>query len=70
MDLRYNRLPNGSKVVTWPPRLSQAWVLGQYPSLHDAGKTANRLAKNDNSLVFLTDGNLVNLNGVVSLFTW
>ena len=47
-----------------------ACVLGKYASLHNVGKTANRLAKNDNSLVFLTDGNLVNLVGVVALFTW
>ena len=44
--------------------------MGQYPSLHDIGKTANRLATNDNSLVFLTGGNLVNPVGVVSLFAW
>ena len=44
--------------------------MGKYPSLHGAGKTTNRLAKNDISLVFLMDGNLVNLVGVVSLFAW
>ena len=44
--------------------------MGQYPSLHGIGKTANRLAKNDSSLIFLTDGNLVNLVGVIALFTW
>ena len=66
----YIELPNGSKVVTRPPRLSQAWVLGQYPSLHGAGKIANHLAKKNSSLVFLTDGNLVNLVWVVALFTW
>ena len=44
--------------------------MGQYPSLHSAGKTANRLAKNNSSLVFLAYGNLVNLVGFISLFTW
>ena len=44
--------------------------MGQYPSLHGAGKTANRLAKNESFLVFFTDGNLVNLVGVVALFAW
>ena len=44
--------------------------MGQYPSLHGTGKTANRLVQNDISLVFLTDGNLVNLVGVVALFAW
>ena len=44
--------------------------MGQYPSLHGAGKTTNRLAKNDSYLVFLTYGNLVNLVGVVALFAW
>ena len=44
--------------------------MGQYPSLHGAGKTANCLAKKDSDLVFLTDGNLVNLVGVVALFAW
>ena len=44
--------------------------MGRYPSLHDAGKTANRLAKNDSYLVFLIDGNLVNLVGVIALFAW
>ena len=44
--------------------------MGQYPSLHSVGKTANRLAKNNNSLVFLRDGNLVNLVEVVALFAW
>ena len=68
MDPRYIQLPNGSKVVTRPSRLSQG-VLGQYPSFHDVGKIANRLVKNNNSLVFLTDGNL-NLVGVVALFAW
>ena len=28
------------------------------------------MPKNDSSLVFVTDGNLVNLVGVVALFTW
>ena len=70
MDPDLNRLPNGSKVITRPPRLSQASVLGQYPSLHIAGKIANRLAKNESSLVFLMDGNLVNLVGVVALSAW
>ena len=44
--------------------------MGKYPSLHGAGKTANLLDKNENSLVFLMDGNLVNLVGVIALFTW
>ena len=44
--------------------------MGKYPSLHGVGKTANRLAKNESSLVFLTDGNLVNLVGVVAIFAW
>ena len=70
MDPRYIRLPNGSKEVTRPPRLSQAWVLGHYPSLHSAGKTDNHLATNNSSLVFLTCGNLVNPVGVVALFSW
>ena len=70
MNPRYIRLTNGSKVVTRPPRLSQALVLGQYSSLHGVGKTVNCLAKNDSSLVFLTDRNLVNLVGVVALFSW
>ena len=70
MDPRYIRLPNGSKVGTRPPRMSHAGVLGQYPSLHDIGKTANLLDKNDSSLVFLTDENLVNLVGVISLYSW
>ena len=47
-----------------------ACVLGQYPSLHGAGKTDNCLTTNDNSLVFLMGENLVNLVGVVSLFAW
>ena len=70
MDPRYIRLPIGSKVVTQPPRMSRAWILGQYPSLHSAGKTANLLATNNSSLVFLASGNLVNPVGVVSLFAW
>ena len=44
--------------------------MGQYPLLRGTGKTANRLAKNDSSLVFLMDGNLVNLVGVIALFSW
>ena len=44
--------------------------MGKYPSLHDACKTTNHLAKNNSSLVFITDGNLVNLVGIVSLFAW
>ena len=47
-----------------------AYVLGQYPSLHGAGKIANYLTTTDNSLVFLIGGNLVNPVGVVSLFSW
>ena len=44
--------------------------MGKYPSLHGVGKIANCLAKNNSSLVFITDGNLVNLVGIVSLFAW
>ena len=47
-----------------------ASILGKCPYLHGAGKTTNRLATNDSSLVFLTGGNLVNLVGVVDLFAW
>ena len=47
-----------------------ASLLGQYPSLHKVGKTANHFSTNIISLVFVIGGNLVNLVGVVALFTW
>ena len=56
--------------VTQPPRLSNGLLIGAVPSLHGASKTANRLFTNDNSLVFLMGGNLVNHMGVVTLFAW
>ena len=70
MDPRYVRLPIGSRDSLGHQCYLTACVLGQYPSLHGSGKIDNCLATNDNSLVFLTGGNLVNPVGVVALFAW
>ena len=70
IDPMYVQLPKGLRESLGHQGCLTACVLGQYTSLHGAGKTSNRLATNDNSLVFLMGGNLVNLVGVVSLFTW
>ena len=70
MDPRYVQLLKGSWDSLGHQGCLMACVLGQYSSLHDAGKAANRLATNDNSLVFLMGGNLVNPVGVIALFAW
>ena len=70
MDPRYVQLPKGSWESLAHQGCLTACILGHHPSLHGTGRTANYLATNDNSLVFLTDGNLVNLVGVIAIFAW
>ena len=70
MDPKYIWLPKSSRESLDHQGCLTACILGEFPSLHGAGKPANRLAKYNSSLVFLMDGNVVNLVGVVSLFAW
>ena len=49
MDPRYVRLPIGSRDSLAHQCYLTACVFGQYPSLHDSGKTSNHFATNENS---------------------
>ena len=69
MEAKYVRIPKGSRESLGHQCCLTTCVLGQYPSLHDSGKTDNHLSTNDNSWV-TSQVELVNRVGVVALFTW